>query len=77
MIKRCSNMRHHGNGMRCLENPVGLGLRAHKAKSGVQTYLLPSPCIHMLLLELPPTTPTPLIPHQSSFLSLTRLLAKI
>ena len=70
-------MRHHGNGMRCLDNLVGLVSRAHKAKAGGQTYLLSHPCIPMLLLELPPTTPTPLIPHHSSLPSLARLLATL
>ena len=70
-------MKHHGNVMRYLDNTVGLVSRAHKAKAGGQTYLLPRPCIRMLFLELPTTTPTPLIPHQSSFPSLACLLATL
>ena len=75
MIKRCPNMRHHGNERHCLGKPVGLVSRAHRAEAGRPDIFTPSSmhsCVvvrtspHHTTTPNPPTTPlSPPLPASS------------
>ena len=81
MIKRCRNIRHHGNEIRCLDKPVRLVSRGYRADAGKSEIFTPS-SIHSRVFvrtsshHTTTTTPNPHTPH-TYFPLLYRLLPSL